>query len=135
MIVAVIAVWLVKVTVDEIVHVIAMRDGLVTAVRAVLVARCVARTGMVRGAFGAVRRVDAQGVLEDAVAVLVVKVAVVNIVDMTVVLDRGVAAVGAVPVSVILVSLRHVLLPSVLRVFGCMVQRGPNELTDVLVGE
>lgn len=117
MVVAVIAVRMVKVTVDEIVHVITMGDDLVTAVGAVFVAGCMARAGMVRRALGAVCLVDIDCMFDDAAAVLMMQMAVVKIVHVPVVLDGGVTAVGTVLMIVILVG-SQLVPPPVSGVFG-----------------
>jgi hypothetical protein len=98
-IVAVVRVRVVQDAVDEVVGVIAVRHGLVTASRAVLMLRVVAagRARAVAGIAGA----DRDDVLVDMVLVGVVQVAVVQVVDVALVRDRGVPAVGAVDVGVI----------------------------------
>jgi hypothetical protein len=94
-VVAVVAVWVVKVTADQVVDVLAVRDRLVAAVRPVFV------FGIVVGAVVAGRAVsgiglgDRQCVAFDAALVVVVKLAVVQVIDVIVVADRAVTAARA----------------------------------------
>ena len=106
-VVAVVAVRVVQAAIDQVVDVVVVRDGVVSAVGAVLVAALVAA-----GRLGVAGRVVGAGldhVFVDVVAVRVVQVPVVQVVDMIVVLDRGVAAVRPVDVLVASVDLvvRH----------------------------
>jgi hypothetical protein len=78
---------------DEVIDVIAVRNRLVTAAVAMAVRRvAVDRVGMT----GRMRLIDANGMLVDVVAMRVVHMSVVQVVDVIVVLDRGVPAIGAV---------------------------------------
>jgi hypothetical protein len=107
-VVAVAVVDVVQVALDQVVRVIAMRHGRVSAARAVDVAGGVAGAAVVRGAPGGVGRVDGDRVLVDVIAMDAVQVAIVEIVDVTGVLDRGMAATGAVYVVVAWVDrVRH----------------------------
>ncbi len=96
MIVAVAIVRVVEMAIDQIVGVIAMRHGGMAAAGTVDVTGGVAGAAMVRRALGRVGRVDRDRVLVDVIAVEVVQVAVVQVVDVASVLDRDVAAAGAV---------------------------------------
>ena len=99
-VVAVGAVGVVEVPVHEVVDVIAVRHGDVAAPLAVPVSGLVAAAAVVRGALRRVPRRDGERVLLDrAGAVLMVQVAVVEVVDVAVVLERGVAAAAAVRVG------------------------------------
>jgi hypothetical protein len=95
-IVAVAVVRVVEVTLDQVIGVIAVRHAGVAARGAVDMVGGVAGAAMVRRALGGVARVDGDRVLIDVIAVDVVQVSIVKVVDMTGVLDRDVAAVGAV---------------------------------------
>jgi hypothetical protein len=99
-IVAMIAVGMMQVPLDQKVDVVAMRDGLVPAAGAVLVAAL-----DVRRAAGRIRRADRDRMLVDVIAVHVMQVAVVQIVDMTLVADRRVPAARAMLVRVVGVML------------------------------
>ena len=91
---------MVKASVDEIVHVIAMRDGLVAATGAMHMTSFVP-AGMSR-ASGWVPLADLNHMLVHMVAMGVVQMAIMQIVDMIVVADRCMAA--ARPMLVIMVG-------------------------------
>jgi hypothetical protein len=76
-IVAVVAVGVMQVPVDQVVDVVAMRHRLVTAVRAVDVVGVVALTLVVGCALRRIVVVDVEAVLVDVVLVWVVQVAIV----------------------------------------------------------
>jgi hypothetical protein len=100
-IVAVVAVRVVQMAVDQIVDVVAVRHRLVAATRPVLVPRLVAGAAVIgRAAVGiAGRHLD--DVLVDVIAVGMVQVAVVQIVDVVAVANGAMTAVGTVLVRVI----------------------------------
>ena len=103
--VAVIAARVVQGAVDQVVDMVAVGDGLVTATGTVPVSRAAAGCGRVDAAFG-VGGTDVQPVLvvmRDLAVddVRMMQMAVMEIVHVTVVLDRGVTAVSAVLVLVI----------------------------------
>jgi hypothetical protein len=109
-IVAVIAVRMMQPAVHEIVDVIAVRNGLVPAIWAVLV-RAV---GFRRTPHG-IRRTDLDGMLIDVILMHVMKVAVVKIVHMAVMPDGGMPAIRAVlmrMVWMVLFGASHDLFPS-----------------------
>lgn len=148
MIVAVIGVGVVEVTFDDVVGVVAVRDRVMTACRAVDVVFLVARARVLGRAVRRIRRSDRDGVVVHVVAVHVVQVAVVEEILVAVVLDLLVAAVWSVLVVVAFVRLvvvRHgVLLPELIVVFvlvnvaqplGCMLDRALDQVADVRVGE
>lgn len=104
MIVAVAVVNVVQATVHQVVDMIAMGYGFMAASRAMDMIGCVAgalAVGAVIGIGGG----DREHVLVHVIAMRVVQVAVVEIVDVAVMLDGGVAALGAVLVAVIRVVL------------------------------
>jgi hypothetical protein len=105
-VVAVVVVRVVQPPVDEEVGVVAVRDGLVPAARAVLVLGVVAVGGL--GVPVRVGRAHVDRVLVDVVFVRVVQVAVVQVVDVAFVADRGVAA--ALPVDVLVALVNGVLV-------------------------
>jgi hypothetical protein len=102
-IVAVRAVGVMEVAAHDVVRVISVRDGVVTARFAVDVAGVVALAVMGRRAGGRVRCADGERVLVDMIAVHVMQMAVVQVVGVPVMLDRLVAAARAVRVVVALV--------------------------------
>ena len=104
MIVAVVAVRMVQVAVDEVVHVVAVWHGFVAAARAVLVVGGVGLAVVVRSACVGVLRADLDRMLVVVPLVGVMKVAVVQIVDVAVVFDGSVPAAGAVDMLVILMD-------------------------------
>ena len=101
MVVAVVAVRVVQMTINEVVRVVAMRYGFVSAAGAVYMSRFVAVAVMIWGADVRVGGADGDAVFIDVVAVRVVQVAVVQVVNVAVVLDGGVAAARAVLVRVV----------------------------------
>ena len=80
----------------QVVRVVAVWDSLVAAAGAVLVVFRMAAAVVSRRTLSGVGRVDRQGVFLGLAVLHVVQVAVVEIVDVTVVLDGRVAATGAV---------------------------------------
>jgi hypothetical protein len=104
-IVTVPVVGVVKVPIDEIVDVVAVRDGVVPAARTVdMGVRVSVATVPWRAAVG-VRCVDRDRALVDMIAVHRVEMTVVQVVGMPVVLDGTMPAVRAVNVSVAGVNL------------------------------
>lgn len=101
MIVAVVAVRMVQVALDEVVHVVAVGHGFVAAPRAVLVVGGVAVAVVVRSACIGILRADLDRMLVIVALVGVMEVAVVQIVDVTVVFDGSVPAAGAVDMLVV----------------------------------
>lgn len=99
-VVAVVPMWVVQVTVDQIVDMVAMRDSFMPATRAVHMARLMTAALMIGRAAIRVGGGDLQPVFIHVVAVRVVQMAVVQIVDVVAMTDRRVAAGGAVLVIV-----------------------------------
>ena len=110
MVVAVIAMLVVQTTVDDVVNVIAVRYGFVTATFAVNVAVAgVNRMAAVRVGF-----IDAQSMLIVVAVMLMVQVTVVQIIDVAFVFDGSVSAVCAVNVVMMLVGFAgHFFSPNV----------------------
>ena len=101
MVVAVVAVRVVQVPIDEVIDVVAMWHRFVTAAGAMDVSCFVAAAVVVGRAGVRVGGADGDAVFIDVVAVRVVQVAVVQVIDVAVVLDGGVAAARAVLVCVV----------------------------------
>jgi hypothetical protein len=99
-IITVTVVRVVEAAIDEVVGVLAVRNGLVAAVRSVNMLTAVVR--LIAGVGELV--IDRQRVLINVITVRLVQVAIVNEVDVAFVDDRRVAAAGAVDVVVIFVS-------------------------------
>jgi hypothetical protein len=98
-IVAVFPMGMVKVAVDEVVHVIAMRHRFVTAAGAVNMRSFVGATAMSRRALSGICGCYRDGVIIDVTVVHVMEVSVLKVVGMSVVLDGDVAAVLAMDVG------------------------------------
>jgi hypothetical protein len=109
-VVAVVAVGVVQVAIDEVIDVVAVRHRLMAAAGAVTVAVFVL-AALVGNTAARVGRVDRQGVLLDAVGGDVMQVAIVQVIDVAVVLDRRVTAVRAMLVVVVGVLVAHFRAP------------------------
>ena len=112
MIVAVVAVGVMEVAVDQAINVVAVGDGGMAVVGAVLVCFVVAGAGVLGSAVGEVGFVDGEGVFLDFAAFDVVQVAVVQVIDVAVLDDTCVATTWAVLVGASLVMLRYDYCPS-----------------------
>jgi hypothetical protein len=137
-IVAVVAVGMVQVTFHQVIHVVAVRNRFVTAIRAVLVVGRVSAAIMLRGAGCGMRGVYRQHVLVHVVAVGMVQVAVMQVVFVVVVLNGGVAAAGAMLVGMlaVLLTIAHGILlglVALLLPFPGMFKHSVNQLHYVLV--
>jgi hypothetical protein len=106
-VVAVVAVRVMQMSVDEIVDVVTMRDGLMAAARTMDVVGLVRVAAVVRRALLGVLVGDLEAVLLDLAALLVVEVAIVQEIDVVVVLDRGMTAARAMVVRVVVVFVSH----------------------------
>jgi hypothetical protein len=95
-VVAVVAVNMMQVAIYQVICVIAVRNGFMPTIRTVLVGLVMAAATVVRSAAGRVFGGDAKGVFLNFIALDVVQVAIVQIIDVALVLDAGVAAVRAV---------------------------------------
>jgi hypothetical protein len=123
----------VQVAHDEEVHVIAVRHAVVTARRTVDVTRRMTRARVRRRALVGVGDRDRNRALVDMTVVVAVQVAVVEVVDVAVVIDRSMSTAGAVDVTMRLVNpMRD---HSTFSLVVCMREREPDELDDVVVGE
>jgi hypothetical protein len=108
MVVAVLTVWVVQVSLHQVVNMVAMRDGVMAAARAVLMTFLVTLAAMLRRATARIRCVHFQLVLLDHALAGVVEMAVVQIIDMPAVSDGSVAAVRPVLMVVPLMVRCHV---------------------------
>jgi hypothetical protein len=97
----------VQVTVYQVIDVITVGDRFMAAAGAVLMALRVAATGVRGCASGGIGCGHGDLVLFDAVLAHVVHMAVVQVIDVAVVLNAGVAAAGAVLVAVIRMGSGH----------------------------
>ena len=99
MVVAVIAVGMVQVALHQVIHMIAVGHGLVAAPRAVPVTGLMALVVAGRAALRVLRADLQRMFLHQRGADGVVQVAVVQVIDVALMLDGGVAAAGAVLVT------------------------------------
>ncbi len=99
MVVAVVAVRMVQASIDEVVGVVAVRDWVMSTARPVNMTAVVTRGGV--GVICGVIGVNGENMLIDVALVRVVQMAVVEVVDVPVVLNGGVPAVWSVDVGVI----------------------------------
>lgn len=105
MVVAVTAVRVMEMPVNQIVDVIAMRYRFMPASGAMLMGRVVPGTSMVGRAACRVCAAHFDHMLIDVIAMRLVEMTVVQVVDMIAVLDCNVSATGSVNVGVALVDL------------------------------
>jgi len=98
-IVAVVAVGVVEVVTDQVVDVVAVRHGFVSAAGAVLMVGSVTFVDVIRAAVG-IEIAYRQDVLVHMVLMRMVEVAIVDVVDMAFVFDGSVAAIRSVLVVV-----------------------------------
>ena len=126
-----------EVTVHEVVDVVSVRDSLVSAAWAMDMVGIMAAAGMRRRAVVGVGRGHLNHVLVDVAIVRVMQVAVMQVVDVTVVLDGLVSAAWAVDVIVGLVNLaiRHgvLLSASAEAVFFDVIKGVDEEVPDVMI--
>jgi hypothetical protein len=99
------AVRVMQVAVDQIVDMIAVRHGFVTAARPVLVAPRVSAAIMIRRAFVGIAAAYVDRMFVEVVVMRVMEVTVMEIVDMVAVPDRGVAAARPVLVRMVMMDL------------------------------
>lgn len=137
MVIAVVTVNMMEVTVHEVVDVVSVWDGLVSAARAVDVVGIMTAAGMRRRAVVWVRLGHRDHVLVHVAIVRVVQVAVMQVIDVAVVLDGLVTAAWAVDVVVGLVNLaiRHgvLLSASAEAVFFDVIKGVDEEVPDVMI--
>lgn len=101
MVVAVITVRVVQVAVDEIVDMVAVRNGFVPAARTVYMIRIMAAALVIGGAAVWVGFCHRDDMLVNVIAMHVMQMAVVQIIDVAIMQDRQMAAVGAVLMGVV----------------------------------
>jgi hypothetical protein len=96
MIIAMVAVRMMELAIDEVIDVVAVRHGLVAAAWTVFVFRIMPRlVGEVLTPVG-IRLRDRKDVVLLLVAFLMTKMTILQEIDVTIVFDRGMTAVGAV---------------------------------------
>lgn len=102
MVVAMITMWVVQMAINQIVHMISMRHCFVATTRTMHMGSIVAAAPMVWCTLIRIGRRCLDDVFVDVVAVHVMEVAVVEVVNMAVVANRGVTASRSMDVRVIL---------------------------------
>ena len=108
MVIAVVTVWMVQASVNEIVDVVAVGHGFVATPRSMHVPRFLAAARMQRRAAIGVLVGNLNHMLDDrSVFAGVVQVTIMKIVDMVAVLNTGVLTIGTVLVIVVLVNVTH----------------------------
>ena len=105
MVITMTAMGVMEVPFDQVIGVIAMGDSGMTAIGSMDMVRRMAATGMTFGATFRVESTYGDRMLFDHFSVLVVEVTVVDIVDMAVVLDGGVATAWTMDVVMVIVVL------------------------------
>jgi hypothetical protein len=111
MVVAVVAMDMVQVAIDQIIDVIPMRYGLVAAVRTVAMSLIVFAAIVVRRTVGGIVATHFQTMLLDSPAGRMVQMAIVQVVNVTIVLDSRVTAFGTMLVRMVRVMIGHFLVP------------------------
>lgn len=139
MIVAVAAVRMVKVAVDEVVDMVAVRNRLVPTAGAVDVITSVTAAAVIGRAGGWIGTADLDAALVDVTVVKAVEMAVVQVVDVVPVTNAAVAAVRAVLMRVIVVNamrghMSFLPLEAAAR-FRRVFDGGPDDGDHVVVGE
>jgi hypothetical protein len=141
-IVAMAAVWMVQVAIDQVVDMVAVRHGFMAAARTVLVTSLMAAAIVIRRAGVGIAAAHFDHMFVEMVFVRVMQVAIVEIVHVIAVPDRGVAAARTVLVRVFVMDLvlavGHGLLLSSLAnsiLFAGMRDSILDQRQDVIVGD
>lgn len=100
-VVAMVAVGMMQASLNQIIHVVAMRDGRMAAIWAVNVFRRVFSGGKARAAFIRIGGINRNRMFVHMVAVRMMQMAVVEIVHVPLVLDGSVPAASAVDVRMV----------------------------------
>ena len=108
MVVAVVAVGVVEMAIDQIVDMVAVGHSFVPAARAMLVRAVVATAAVVWGAGCRIVCIDTQCMFVGVPVVRVMQMTVVQIVDMAIVFHRGMATIGAMGMVVVGVGVAFV---------------------------
>jgi hypothetical protein len=104
-IIAVVAVGMMEVAVDQIVDMVSVRHRLMATTRPMDMTLLVPSAFMIRGAGVGILGADTQDMLIDMIAMHMMEMAIVKVVDVTVVLDGCVPTIFAVDVRVVLMLL------------------------------
>ncbi len=137
-VIAVIAMWMVQMAVDEVVDMIAVRHRFVAAARSMDVTRFMSRASVVGRAAVRIRLADLNDMFVYMVAVGMMQVAVMQIVDMIAMADRRMATTGAVLMVVVFMmregTVRHFGTPFSVCLTG-VCDGIFNKVDDVGVGD
>ena len=135
-IVAVVAVRMVEMTADKVVDVVAVRNRRMAAIRTVHVSLFMGAAIVFGSAAGRIGPVHGEAVLLDLVAGDVMQMAVVQIIDVPLMDDAGVAAIRAMLVRMIFVMMCHFLIsfPTVEH-RTCLEFLGMSQCVDDQVGD
>ncbi len=126
----------VEVAIDEVIDMVTVGDGFVTAAGAVNMVSGMAGAGVAAGAGGGIGGGDFESVLVEVAFMGMVEVTIVKVIDVAVVNDGGVAAAGAMHMGVIGVNVvfhGESTFPG--RVFRGVGQRVEDQPHDVLIGQ
>lgn len=135
-----IAVRVMQVSIHQVIDVISVRDGGVAAIGSMLVPIFMTAATVLGSAGVRIGGVDGERVLFDLAAVLMMQAAVVQIIDVAIMLDAGMTAIGAVLVAMIFVMFCHVKLSYVrcgwpVRQFDGMGQGVQDKIGNVPIRE
>jgi hypothetical protein len=140
MVVAMITMRMMQPSIHEVIDVVPMGHGFVPASRAMLV-----RAGRLRRAMYGIDRVDCNCMLINVILVRVMQMAIMKIIDMVIMPDRCMPAVGTMHVAMIAMMLlgagSHCLFPFSFTgnrwfsAFGCMVHGAFHKTQNVSVGK
>jgi hypothetical protein len=100
-IVAMVAVGMVQMSIDQVVGMVAMRHGFVSAAWAVPMRRIMSAAAVVRRAAVGIRRAHFDDVLIDVILVRVMEMAVVKVIDVTLMADRDMTAARLVDMRMV----------------------------------
>lgn len=103
-IVAMVAMRMMEMSINQIVHMVAMRNSGVATIRAMNMLRRVFVGGKTRSAFAGIGRINSNRMFVHMVAVRMMQVAVVKIIHMAFMVHRRVSAIGTVDVRMIRMS-------------------------------
>ena len=134
MIIAVVAVWMVQMSIHKIVNVVAVWHWFVSAAGAVNVTGIVPLAGMRRCTCGWIDISDLQHMFFDlTVGANVMHVTVVEVVDVVTVLNSGMLAIRTVLMGVVCVNVCHLKNSSFRGLFHCVHDPIGHQLRNMLV--
>lgn len=103
-VIAMVAMRMMEAAIDQVVHMIAMRNGRVSAIRPMNMLCRAFRGGESRRAFIGIGRINSNCMFIHVILVWMMKMAIVNIIYMPFMLNRDVPAAGGVDVSMVRVG-------------------------------